>query len=168
MHRPKKALTKMTPDIDVTFADGIDCDEKNILSIIDASIDQAIKTAKLEFAEDAELSVLIADDTTLQTLNREWRNKDKPTNVLSFPTQVSRLGKIDFPMLGDIVVSLETTQNEANLENKTLNHHLTHLIIHGFLHLFGYDHEIDSEANQMESLETKILEALGIADPYQV
>lgn len=69
-------------------------------------------------------------------------------------------------MLGDIVISLETTAREATLENKTFEDHLSHLVVHGFLHLFGYDHETDEEANQMESLETRILNELGIDDPY--
>jgi len=157
----------MIPEINVSFSEGAKCGEEEIQLLVHSSIKKTIEIAKLEFSENAELSVLIADDQTLQALNSEWRNKDKPTNVLSFPTEVSELGRVTFPMLGDIAISLETAKREADLENKTLHHHLTHLIIHGFLHLFGYDHETDKQALQMESLETRILKELGIADPYQ-
>jgi len=158
----------MTPDIDVAFSEGIIYDETEIYALINSAVKQTTELASLKFEENAELSVLIADDQILQTLNKDWRSKNKPTNVLSFPTDVSTPGAVYSPLLGDIVISLETAKKEADLENKSLNHHLTHLIVHGFLHLFGYDHETDKDASIMENLETRILEKLGIADPYQV
>lgn len=156
------------PQIDVNFAEGVECNQETILFNLDQSVEMAIKVGKLDFASNAELSILIGNDEILQKLNHEWRNKDQSTNVLSFPTHVLKLGKIAGPMLGDIAISLETAQREAALEMKSFEHHFNHLVVHGFLHLFGYDHETDEEANLMEGLETRILKQLGIADPYQV
>ncbi|MEL7430110.1 MAG: rRNA maturation RNase YbeY, partial [Pseudomonadota bacterium] len=99
-------------------------------------------------------------DTTIKALNHEWRGKDSATNVLSFPNQP------EGPLLGDIVVSLDTLNREATLEQKPLDAHFSHLMVHGFLHLFGYDHLNDDEAETMESLETEILKKLGVADPH--
>ena len=99
-------------------------------------------------------------------LNRDWRGIDKPTNVLSFP--VRRRKPDGLPaLLGDVIVAYETLAREASEENKPFLHHLAHLAVHGFLHLLGYDHETDSEAEAMEGLEREILARLGIADPYR-
>jgi len=166
MHPARKI--PMTPEIDIAFADDVACDEDLLRALIQSSIEKTIEIAQLRFVENGEVSFLFASDETLQSVNREWRAKDKPTNVLSFPTDVIELGKVTSPMLGDIAISLETAKREADLENKSYDHHLTHLIVHGFLHLFGYDHEKEEEAIQMETLETKILQTLGIADPYQL
>jgi probable rRNA maturation factor len=100
-------------------------------------------------------------------LNAQWRGKDKPTNVLSFPGSSVEPGRPAGPVLGDIVLAGETIRREAELEGKLFEHHLTHLIIHGFLHLFGYDHASDDDARVMEALERKALDTLGIGDPYQ-
>jgi probable rRNA maturation factor len=118
---------------------------------------------------DAELAVMLTDDPGIRTLNSNWRGIDKPTNVLSFPAlQPEGAPKPgDAPrMLGDIAIAYETTRREADAEGKPFEHHLSHLAIHGFLHLIGYDHENDTDAEEMESLETEILEQLGIPDPY--
>jgi probable rRNA maturation factor len=118
---------------------------------------------------DAELAVMLTDDPGIRTLNSNWRGIDKPTNVLSFPAlQPEGAPKPgDAPrMLGDIAIAYETTRREADAEGKPFEHHLSHLAIHGFLHLIGYDHENDADAEEMESLETEILEQLGIPDPY--
>lgn len=111
--------------------------------------------------ETGPLSVclLLADDATLQRLNREFRAKDRPTNVLSFPGEA--------PMLGDIALAQETCAREAAAQGKALAAHLSHLVVHGVLHLCGYDHETDAEAEEMEALEVEILAGLGIADPYE-
>ena len=118
-------------------------------------------------ARDAELSVMLTDDAGIRNLNRDWRGIDKPTNVLSFPA-VSPLPRHAGPrVLGDIAIAYETTRREAEVENKLFSHHLSHLAIHGFLHLIGYDHGTDDEAQTMEGLERQILAGLGITDPYE-
>ncbi|MCR5857712.1 rRNA maturation RNase YbeY [Mesorhizobium sp. J428] len=116
----------------------------------------------------SELSILFTDDAHIRTLNAEWRGKDKATNVLSFPAFPVRPGDALPPMLGDIVLAAETVRAESALESKPFDHHLTHLVVHGLLHLLGYDHETDEEAEEMEALERRILARLAIADPYAV
>ena len=117
-------------------------------------------------------SLLFADDAEVHVLNREWRGKDKPTNVLSFPMlereELLRLSPDGPPeMLGDIALALETCGREAAEKGVSLEHHATHLIVHGLLHLAGHDHETSSaDADAMEALEIKALALLGIADPY--
>ncbi|HXI06505.1 MAG: rRNA maturation RNase YbeY [Bradyrhizobium sp.] len=137
----------------------------------DAVIHRAIAAAA-EIADcdtdDAELAVMLTDDSGIRTLNSNWRGIDKPTNVLSFPA-LQPTGDIpdDMPrMLGDIAIAYETTRREADEESKPFDHHLSHLAVHGFLHLIGYDHENDDDAEAMEALERDILAQLGIPDPY--
>ena len=115
--------------------------------------------------EAAEWSVVLSDDARVRVLNHDWRGQDKPTNVLSFPA-ADEDDDDPGPLLGDVVVAFETTAREAREEGKTLEHHLAHLLVHGLLHLFGWDHEDDAEADEMEALETEILAGLGVADPY--
>ncbi len=119
---------------------------------------------------DAELAIMLTDDAGIRTLNQNWRGIDKPTNVLSFPALQPPEGvqePDDMPrMLGDIAIAFETTRREADDEEKPFAHHLSHLAVHGFLHLVGYDHENDGEAEIMEALERDILAQLGIPDPY--
>jgi probable rRNA maturation factor len=126
----------------------------------------------LELDDHFNVSLLFTSDAVIQKLNQKWRGKDKPTNVLSFPAGDSLGGSpaengVEF--LGDIALALETVQREAVDEGKTFEHHLTHLLVHGFLHLCGYDHETgDEDADEMETLERAILARLAIADPYAV
>lgn len=121
----------------------------------------------LEFDDvDSELSLVFTDDANIRTINAKWRHIDKATNVLSFPAFSIQPGQRPGPILGDIVIARETVQCEAQEENKSFDDHLSHLIVHGLLHLTGYDHQNDEEAEQMESLERKILASLGISDPY--
>jgi probable rRNA maturation factor len=118
---------------------------------------------------EAELAIMLTDDAGIRTLNNNWRGIDKPTNVLSFPAlPPSGPGSPDDPprMLGDIAIAYQTTRAEADNEQKPFDHHLSHLAVHGFLHLIGYDHENDDDAEAMETLETGILAQLGIPDPY--
>ncbi len=115
---------------------------------------------------ETELSLLFADDAAIRQINARWRGIDKPTNVLSFPAFGTGGKKGLPPMLGDIALALETVAAEAKVENKPFDHHLVHLIVHGLLHLLGYDHGTDAEALEMESLETAILARLAIPDPY--
>lgn len=112
------------------------------------------------------LSLLFTDDETIRRLNAEWRGFDKPTNVLSFPGSETAESTELPGALGDIAFALETISNEARMENKPFDHHLTHLIVHGLLHLLGYDHQTDEEAVEMETVETRILARLAIPDPY--
>lgn len=146
--------------IDVNFAEDAPETDLDIEAIGRKAIEEAINVMELNPNEGAELSVLLCGDATIQQLNREWRKKGKPTNVLSFPNDPEGI------LLGDIIISLDTVASEAALENKTIKDHVSHLMIHGFLHIFGYDHESDEEADKMESLETEILKRLGIANPY--
>jgi probable rRNA maturation factor len=115
-------------------------------------------------AERAEVSLRLADDAALRALNLRWRGIDKPTNVLSFPAPRDRSGQA--PTLGDIAIAYETLAREAGELGVPLADHYRHLVAHGFLHLIGYDHETDEEAERMEALETRILARLGAADPY--
>ena len=112
------------------------------------------------------LAVLLTDDAAVRRLNAQWRGIDKPTNVLSFPAAQTPARSGEPRMLGDIAIAYETTHREAASENKPFAHHLSHLAVHGFLHLVGYDHETDEDAETMEGLERKILAGLGVPDPY--
>lgn len=124
-------------------------------------------TAVAEAAdEDVEVSVMLTDDASIRELNRQWRGKDKATNVLSFPAP-EQPGFEGPRHLGDIALAYETLVREAEEESKTLSDHFAHLIVHGVLHLLGYDHEVEAEAEVMEALEVKALATLGIADPYR-
>ncbi|MGF0537547.1 rRNA maturation RNase YbeY [Agrobacterium sp. ES01] len=115
---------------------------------------------------EPELSLVFTDDASIREINAEWRGQDKPTNVLSFPAFPLKPGGKPGPMLGDIVLARETLEREALELGKSVEEHLTHLLVHGFLHLFGYDHMNVREAEIMEGLETRILASLGLSDPY--
>jgi len=119
----------------------------------------------VQLMEGAEVSLLLCDDARIREINRDWRGFDKPTNVLSFPA-APKEALAGSPMVGDIAVAFETVQREAAEEGKSLADHYAHMITHGFLHLVGYDHETDAEAEEMETLEIRILGELGISDPY--
>lgn len=114
-----------------------------------------------------ELSLVFTDDASIRRINAEWRGKDKPTNVLSFPAFSLAPGGMPGPMLGDIIIARETVARESAELEKPFDEHLTHLMVHGFLHLFGYDHMNNAEAEIMEGLETRILAVLGLSDPYE-
>jgi probable rRNA maturation factor len=137
-------------------------------AIIQRAIAAAAEIADADVG-DAELAVMLTDDSGIRTLNCNWRGIDKPTNVLSFPAlqPTGAGGPDDAPrMLGDIAIAYETTRKEADDEQKPFDHHLSHLAVHGFLHLIGYDHENDDDAEAMETLEAEILAQLGIPNPY--
>jgi probable rRNA maturation factor len=139
--------------------------EAELQALVDGAL-AACRTADLpEIAADAEVSLVFTDDARVRMLNRQYRGKDRPTNVLSFPAAPPFPGRLG-PPLGDIVMARETIAAESAGEGLDIADHLTHLIVHGFLHLLGYDHETDGEAAVMERLETAILGRLGIADPY--
>lgn len=114
-----------------------------------------------------EVSIVLADDSAIAKLNRDWRGIDKPTNVLSFPASGHKASQGE-KFLGDIVIAYETLEWECKNENRVFLHHLAHLAVHGFLHLIGYDHETDAQAEEMEGLESKIMMRLNMPDPYLV
>ena len=147
-----------------------DCwrDEPDAEAVIQRAIAAAAEAVEQDVGE-AELAVMLTDDAGIRTLNNNWRGVDKPTNVLSFPAlQPSRASAPgDAPrMLGDIAIAYQTMRKEADDEQKPFEHHLSHLAIHGFLHLIGYDHDKDDDAEAMETLEQEILAQLGIPNPY--
>ncbi len=153
-------------DIDVMVEAGGWADEAMLRALVERAVPAAFAEAEVEGGEGVELSLVFTDDEAIQKLNAEWRDKDKPTNVLSFPAFPVEPGDPLPPMLGDIVLAYETVVREAELEQKPLENHITHLIIHGLLHLLGYDHETDDEAEEMEALERRALARLAIPDPY--
>lgn len=124
----------------------------------------ALKQAK-HSKEETEISVRIVDNEESQSLNHQYRGKDKPTNVLSFPADLPP--GLNIPLLGDLVICAPVVQEEAQAQKKTEEAHWAHMVVHGTLHLLGYDHIEDHEAEVMEQLETDILTAMGYAPPYE-
>jgi probable rRNA maturation factor len=142
-------------------------------SRLDGAEDLARRAVAATFAvasdapkEDVEISLLLTDDAGIQALNRIWRGKDQPTNVLSFPAPDQPPGQGP-RHLGDMALGCETLLRETEDEAKALSDHFAHLVVHGTLHLLGYDHELEAQAEIMESLEVKALARLGIANPYR-
>ena len=122
------------------------------------------KAAAVLSTPAAELAIVLTDDSAIRQLNRTWRGVDAATNVLSFPSGGCRG---DRSLIGDIVLAYQTITREARAEGKPFSHHLAHLAVHGFLHLLGYDHDREKDAETMEQLERDILRRLGIPDPYK-
>lgn len=147
-------------------------DPTETLASVDRILAAALDIGTFDVPKYAELSLVLTDDAHIQELNRTWRGHDKPTNVLSFPAGEGAEPDVsdeysDQPMLlGDIVIARETLEREAADEGKSVDDHFTHLLLHGFLHLMGYDHEDETEAEEMEAIERRILASLGVADPY--
>ncbi|GAA0853155.1 rRNA maturation RNase YbeY [Aliiglaciecola litoralis] len=112
-----------------------------------------------------EVTIRVVNESESQALNHQYRGKDKPTNVLSFPFEAPPGVTID--LLGDLVICADVVRTEAHQQNKKPHHHWAHMVIHGTLHLLGYDHENDQDADAMEQLEVRLLSKLGIDDPYQ-
>ena len=140
--------------------------EAALLALAGQAAEAVFAEAGLAAEPETELSLLFTDDAHITALNRDWRGKDKPTNVLSFPAFPIAPGDALPPMLGDIALAFETVAKEAALEEKPFDHHLVHLIVHGLLHLLGHDHEDDAQAEEMEALERAALARLAIPDPY--
>lgn len=126
-------------------------------ALVIAAAEAALKGADAE----GGVVVLLADDAAIHELNQQFRDKDQPTNVLSFPAAENPEHH-----LGDVALAFETCLREAKEQSKPLAHHLQHLVTHGVLHLLGYDHITDTEADQMEGLERIVLAGLGVPDPY--
>jgi len=155
------------PAVDVL----IESDAWHALPDAEGIVRQAIAFAAISKTANnhrrVELSVLLCDDETIAGLNSRWRGQERPTNVLSFPASPPRGAVPDGKIpLGDIAIAYETLAREADHYGRPVSSHLSHLVVHGFLHLLGYDHQLDAEAEQMERLERDILARIGIADPY--
>jgi probable rRNA maturation factor len=126
-----------------------------------------VRTASSD--QTAEVSILLSNDVLVRRLNSEYRNLDEPTNVLSFATAINETPLTSLPLLlGDIIVAYETLVNEASSEDKKISDHLCHLIVHGMLHLLGFDHQALVDADIMENIEINILQKLNVENPYQV
>ncbi|CAM4308786.1 rRNA maturation RNase YbeY [Vibrio agarivorans] len=125
---------------------------------------QWLEAAITLFHPQAEVTVRIVDEQESHQLNHEYRGKDKPTNVLSFPFETPP--GIELDLLGDLIICRQVVEREAQEQNKPLHAHWAHMVVHGSLHLLGYDHIEDDEAEEMESLETEIMQKLGFEDPY--
>jgi len=138
-----------------------------IEQLAERAILAAARDCGVALRDDAEVSVQLVDDQQIRALNARWRRIDKATNVLAFPAASTR-ALASTLMLGDIVVAYETAHREADEQAQSLSDHAAHLIVHGFLHLVGFDHQDADEATRMEMLETRILGEIGIADPYAV
>ncbi|MCD2174502.1 rRNA maturation RNase YbeY [Rhizobium sp. C4] len=160
-----------TLDIQISIEEGDWPEEASLLALCEpvlAAAETWLKTKESQpFPKHpVELSLLFTNDASIREINAEWREQDKPTNVLSFPAYPLEPGGMPGPMLGDIIFAYETVAREAAELEKPFEAHLSHLLVHGFLHLFGYDHMNDEEATIMEGLETRILLGLGLSDPY--
>jgi probable rRNA maturation factor len=155
----------MKPNVEIAESSPLWRGLPEIEKLTERAIAASLAASGIGILDGAEISVQLADDAQIRALNAQWRGVDKPTNVLSFPAAPD--GKIaGAPLLGDIVLGFETAEREAAEEGKSLADHCAHLVVHGFLHLLGFDHEDAAEADRMEALETDILAKLGIADPY--
>ena len=127
-------------------------------------IEQWATAAVQPESDEVEMTVRIVDEAESHALNLNYRGKDRPTNVLSFPFECP--DEVELPLLGDLVICLQVVEREAQEQDKPVMAHWAHMVVHGSLHLLGYDHIEDDEAEEMESLETQIMTGLGFADPY--
>ncbi len=157
-------MVKLSVEITVEAGDWLP--EPDLREVAEAAVGAALAALPYERGtspqEGKELSILFTDDAHIRVLNRDYRDQDKPTNVLSFPQEGPQSGAL----LGDIVLAFATVEREAALAGKPIRAHMGHLIVHGFLHLLGFDHEREEEAQEMEALERAALERMGIPDPY--
>jgi len=131
-----------------------------------AAVEAALAAARPRLTRHTEVSVVLADDALIRRLNRQWRRIDQATDVLSFPVVDEEPPPRAPFLMGDVVLAFETVAREAQEQGKSLADHMRHLVVHGVLHLMGYDHEAPEEAERMEALETEVLARLGVADPY--
>ncbi len=131
----------------------------------EADFQRWLDAAVLPFQEEAEVTVRLVDEAESNQLNLTYRGKDKPTNVLSFPFECPP--GVELPLLGDLIICRQVVEREASEQNKPLLAHWAHMVVHGSLHLLGYDHIDDDEAEEMEALEVEFMQALGYDNPYQ-
>jgi probable rRNA maturation factor len=163
MKPPARGRTTAAPKIDVVVKSARWKAQPRAASIVRKAVAAAAQAAS---TPRAELAIVLTDDSAIRALNRQWRGLDKPTNVLSFPSQTPRGRHNRVGHIGDIVIAYQTTAREAKSEGKPLGDHLSHLAVHGFLHLLGYDHETDRDAEAMERMEIRILARLDLPNPY--
>ncbi|KAE8175847.1 rRNA maturation RNase YbeY [Photobacterium carnosum] len=130
----------------------------------EAEFQQWLNAAVTPFQADAEVTIRLVDKQESHALNLEYRSKDRPTNVLSFPFEAPP--EIEMNLLGDLIICRQVVETEALEQQKPLNAHWAHMVVHGSLHLLGYDHIEDDEAEEMEALETEIMQNMGFIDPY--
>ena len=156
----------MTLDIETVVESGNWPAALNPQNLASTCVEAAAKGRDFARAADCEVCVIFTADATMRELNNQWRKIDKPTNVLSFPAPEPPQNA-PVHVLGDIFLGIETIRREADEQGKSLRDHTAHLIVHGFLHLIGYDHENETEAADMEAVETVILAGLGVSDPYE-
>lgn len=159
----------MTPvTADIVVESDLWSAEPQAEATVAAAISSAAKFLKDRHStRGGEVSILLSDDSAVRDINRQFRGLDKPTNVLSFPAADTpatqgQLGS----HLGDIVIAYETLRRECEAEDRLFLHHLAHLTVHGFLHLIGYDHETDAQADEMEALESRIMLGMNLPDPW--
>jgi probable rRNA maturation factor len=157
------------PGLDIIFDSPRWRTQRGVKAILQRAIAEA---AAMAATAGGELAIVLTDDSAIRILNRDWRNKDQPTNVLSFPARSDLParpgGRRAAPVrvLGDIVIAYETVAREALAEQRPFRDHLAHLAVHGFLHLLGHDHEVEAEAEAMEALEIAVLAKLDVPNPY--
>ena len=141
----------------------IACEQESGLPTAE-QIEQWATAAVQPQSDEVEMTVRIVDEAESHALNLNYRGKDRPTNVLSFPFECP--DEVELPLLGDLVICRQVVEREAQEQDKPLMAHWAHMVVHGSLHLLGYDHIEDDEAEEMESLEIQIMTGLGFADPY--
>ena len=165
----------MSPAPAISLALAVEAGEWGDVESVETLAERMLAGAVRDLAENEaqpfpdigpEVSLVLADDAMMTDINGQWRNQPKPTNVLSFPAFPLVPGGRPGPMLGDIILARETIEREAADLGKTVDDHVAHLIVHGFLHLFGYDRIESRDAEKMEAIETRILTSLGLSDPY--
>ena len=158
---------RAAPAIDIVVESPLWKAQRGVRAVLQRAIGEA---AAMAATSGGELAIVLTDDSAIRALNRDWRGKDQPTNVLSFPapaparTLPGQPGKVR--LIGDIVIAYETVEREARAEQRPFRHHLAHLAVHGFLHLVGHDHVVEAEADAMEALEIAVLARLGVPNPY--
>lgn len=130
----------------------------------EATFQRWLEVVLPQFQEEAEVTIRLVDEAESNELNLTYRGKDKPTNVLSFPFEAPP--EVELPLLGDLIICRQVVEQEAVEQQKALEAHWAHMVVHGSLHLLGYDHIEDDEAEEMESLETEIMQEMGYPDPY--
>ena len=148
--------------LDLRIAETVEQDWRTAVPNLLETCERALRAGSRAGSIDGEVSVLLTDDAEIQRLNRDWRGKDKPTDVLSFEAALE-----DRPFIGDIAISLGVSSRDAMQKGIPLEQHLSHLLIHGYLHLIGHDHMEDTDAQEMEALEVAALASLGWPDPYE-
>ena len=172
--RSRSRRPQVAPVIDIMVDSPLWKTQRGVKAVLQQAIGEA---AAMAATSGGELAIVLTDDSAIRALNRDWRGKDQPTNVLSFPAHAPALGRSraharagepqsGIRLLGDIVIAYETMAREAMAEGRPFRHHLAHLAVHGFLHLLGHDHAKDAQADAMEALEIAVLARLDVPNPY--